>query len=527
MSSSLAAGSLLIAALFQFGVAAAQTVEERLQQLRDPRQEKRREAIMALRTFPGDSRVLDALLRELQDKSSDSRSIAAAALGQLATEPSRTVPALIDALDDPWPLMRASAAGALASFGAAASPALPKLGALLDDPNETVRRHVVLALAGFAAGSPEAQRMIETRTRDSAPYVRNTAVTALGRLGPQSTRYLPLFVSALDDGSEQVRNAAIDGILQLGSAAASALPALVAASRTASLSTAFNLKRALQVLVRTNSEETISLLVAALKDSGNPLPGRVFAAETLGEMGPKAASALPDLEKASAEGPEKLRSAAEDAILLLTRDRLESSPEGLARAIRLLADPSPFRRNLGETALVHAGPKAVPLLIESIRQESGDTARIAAIEALSRLSASGSALTLLCDLAAGGGSIGLRTAALSALGRMIVPRSQVARIVGTLAKAMEDPNLRLPAIEAMGSLDEQGAGGVPAIVQALTQALDSNPRGDAVIRQCLSALARIGPPAQLALPLVLPLLRDPRLGGAAMGHDLSLWDDAD
>ena len=383
----------------------------------------------------------------------------------------------------------------------AALPALPKLAALLADPDMMLRHAVVQALGGFAGQSPEAVRLIETRLEDDSPYVRNAAVTALGGLGSSSQQHLAQFISALSDASEQVRSAAVRAIGGLGVAGGPALPALLKASRTSQSESLFFLKPVIAQLGREEPARVVPLLVAAMNDEANSVSGRVFAAETLGWVGPRAASALPELQKTSTDGPDQLRRAARDAVLAVIPDTLESSPEGLSRAIQMLADDNRSVRDRGAVALTHAGSKAVPLLLETLRKDTRDRVRIATIHTLSGIcQAASSATPVIQQIAKNDGAMELRNAAIYALGYMsdCLPASQTAPVVETLTGALGTASLRLAAIESLGHMHGRGAAAIPAIREILERALSSQPRDDRTVLPCLAALGAIGPPAQTA-----------------------------
>ncbi len=385
-----------------------------------------------------------------------------------------------------------------------------------------LRHAVVQALGGFAGQSPEAVRLIETRLEDDSPYVRNAAVTALGGLGSSSQQHLAQFISALSDASEQVRSAAVRAIGGLGVAGGPALPALLKASRTSQSESLFFLKPVIAQLGREEPARVVPLLVAAMNDEANSVSGRVFAAETLGWVGPRAASALPELQKTSTDGPDQLRRAARDAVLAVIPDTLESSPEGLSRAIQMLADDNRSVRDRGAVALTHAGSKAVPLLLETLRKDTRDRVRIATIHTLSGIcQAASSATPVIQQIAKNDGAMELRNAAIYALGYMsdCLPASQTAPVVETLTGALGTASLRLAAIESLGHMHGRGAAAIPAIREILERALSSQPRDDRTVLPCLAALGAIGPPAQTAAAQVLPLLGDPdpAMRGAALG----------
>jgi HEAT repeat protein len=485
----------IFAALSGLGVASAQTVEDYLKQMHDLDEDKRYAAIIVLKTYPPTEAVVTALLEALNDKATGPRFAAAFVLGQLRADPPRVVPALIRALDDAT--NRSTAAAALGNFGEDAAPALSKLASLMTDPDETVRRNAIEGLGGFAAGSAAAQELIVGRLQDPAPYVRNKAISALSYLGASSRNYLPQFITALADPAQQVRTVAAQAIRPFGAAGAPALPALVAASRT-STEALSSLRLAIVEISMKQAVSPVPLLIEALNDAANSLNGRAFAAATLGDMGLQGQVAIPDLLKASKESPEFVRNAAADALAKLNPETTAQTGD-LSRLIAMLASDDERSQDRAKSTLKKAGADAIPLLLDVIRKDMRDKVRAAAVQTLGEIhDPENTAVSVLTDLIANADSTEVQKAVINALGHLDPGMPAIEAIT----RALRNLKARQTALWALGNL--RAASAVPAIKETLEQALKSG--DEETILSSLKALGQIGPPAQMAVSLTIPLL---------------------
>ncbi len=154
------------------------------------------------------------------------------------------------------------------------------------------------------AGMTESPSGLDAHIRD-LPHpdyqVRWKALEALAKLGPQAEPAVPALITRLEDDYDRFR--AISVLGAIGPAAAPAVPALL--HRLAyTLSVEDKLYRdesteAIGIIetvakIGPAAKATIPLLRQALKDKVSAI--RYFAAHALGEMGPEAIVAIPDLE---------------------------------------------------------------------------------------------------------------------------------------------------------------------------------------------------------------------------------------
>jgi HEAT repeat protein len=496
--------------------ASGQSLDDCLKQIHDADPHKRLAAVETLRTLPPDESAVAALVEALHDKNDDVRARSAFVLGQFRENATRVVPALLDMLNDPNPVIRSRVADDLGKFGKEAAPAVPRLGALLTDPDAYVRVSAIRSLGALAATSGQAQEMIVRQLADTRVDIRCAALSALSELGESSKEYLPQFIAAMEDPNDTVREAAAGAIGKLGPAGAPALPALMAASRKAESGPFSSISAAIAAVSRKQPEVTVPLLIEALNDSGNTRMGRVVAAQALGGIGAPARSALPDLEKASREGPDWLRKPAGDALVRVSPDLDVSSREGLSKAIAMLAGEDPASQERARNALANAGAAAVPALLELLRTAPSESVQLRAVRALKGIAFTGggcqcaeAALPVLTELAAGASSTEVQREAAGALGYFdTLSTSGAGPVVEALTKALANPGARDEAFWSLGQLGEKSASAVPAIQAILERSLKSDPVDGKTMGASLSALGQIGPAAQSAAPLVIPLLSD-------------------
>ncbi|SFG99543.1 HEAT repeat [Halopelagius inordinatus] len=215
-----------------------------------------REAISVVR-WDDDERAVPGLLRRLTDDDPDVRQEAAGAFAELGARAEhfqdgaelseatreRVVEALIRRLDDPVSAVRSWAMEALgaqahpnavgplcaaygeeselrwnavAALGRIGDPrAIPTVVAALDDDDPSVRRRACRASARLettAATSP----LCDRATTDPSADVRREAIDALGRLGEADARVVTAMESVLGDAPTPLRRAAVTALGRLG-----------------------------------------------------------------------------------------------------------------------------------------------------------------------------------------------------------------------------------------------------------------------------------------------------------------------
>ncbi|HEY3742535.1 MAG TPA: DUF2961 domain-containing protein [Bryobacteraceae bacterium] len=159
---------------------------------------------------------------------------------------------------------RAYLVRAIGSFGKDATPAMADLSKALGDSDIEVRAAAAWALAQMGEGAAPALKGLEHALADPNARVRSTAAVALRAMGTKAGGASEGLMKALDDPMPYVRAAAADALGNIGAAA----PRPVIDTLTRHLQT---------------PNETIYVLRSV--------------SSALGNIGPNAASALPELDK--------------------------------------------------------------------------------------------------------------------------------------------------------------------------------------------------------------------------------------
>ena len=288
------------------------------------------------------------------------------------------------------------------------------------------------------------------RWRTNQGDVRACAARVLGRYGPIASDAVPALIVALEDGS--TRGAAVNALVRIGPEARAAIPALeelTGSTDTGLASLAVNaLGRigpearaaipALEELTGSTDTGLASLARFALMKidpKGHPIEEsekvpaftavladedfRMEAAAALGEIGPDARAATPQLLKLLEDRSGEVRAAAARAL-----GRIKPDAEQL---LKLLEDRSGEVRAAAARALGRIKPAAedvVPILIDSLRYRG---ASLAIAQALERIDPEAN---------------GLRKLVTEDLNTFQQSPDKVLR---TLLKKLKDPELRLAA----------------------------------------------------------------------------------
>jgi HEAT repeat protein len=206
-----------------------------------------------------------------------------AAGGALIRLGADSVGALRGALEVPD--TRNAAMEILAELDAASLPAIDEMVAGLSDADPRYRSSAAMAIAAIGAEAKGAVAPLEQLLGDdSAPAeARLTAAYALGRIGPAAAAAEPLLRRLADSDDEMMATVCIWAALKIKPEDATLFDAAIP-----------KLRRALQ------REQELARLEAAI---------------ALGEIGPRAATALPMLELLAEEDPSRtVRAAAEEAV---------------------------------------------------------------------------------------------------------------------------------------------------------------------------------------------------------------------
>jgi HEAT repeat protein len=183
------------------------------------------------------------------------------------------------------PETRNAAMELLAEIGADAQPALDAMVAGLSDEDPGYRSNAAMAIAALGPMAKGAVPALEKMLGDeaAAPESRYTAAYALGSIGPEAVAAEPLLRKLAESEDELMATVGVWAALKIKPDDATLFDAAIP-----------KLRHALQ-----REQELV----------------RLEAAVALGEIGPRAATALPMLEMLAEEDPSKtVRAAAEEAV---------------------------------------------------------------------------------------------------------------------------------------------------------------------------------------------------------------------
>jgi HEAT repeat protein len=183
------------------------------------------------------------------------------------------------------PASRNAAMELLAEIGAEAAPAMDSIIAGLSDDDPVYRSNAAMAVAALGAEAKAAVPALEKIVGDeaAAPETRYASAYALGRIGPDAASAEPLLRKLAESGDDMVATVGVWAALKIKPDDA------------------------------TLFDVAIPKLRQALRQDRELV--RLEAAVALGEIGPRAVTALPMLEMLAEEDPSRtVRAAAEEAV---------------------------------------------------------------------------------------------------------------------------------------------------------------------------------------------------------------------
>ncbi len=303
-------------------------------------------------------RGLPALAQALGDKEFEVKLAAIAALGELGPVARGTAGNLLDlAKDEDFFLLEPFIGAALSNLG---ESVVPELAKAVVDPAANRRRAAAYALGSMGVTAAPAVPALAQALKSDDPATRRLAARALGKIGKDARAGLPELERLFADGDPFVRMEA-------------ALAAWSISGQTQSVSVLVKALGDESANVRDSACQTLASMKAAARPAVEPLTNllqdkdlRIQAIITLGEIGPAADKALPELKKLSMDKDGETQLSSAFAIWQITREAKEALPiieKGLASskndrlAIRLLG-------NMGVSA-----QSVLPTLVELYRQE--------------------------------------------------------------------------------------------------------------------------------------------------------------
>lgn len=442
----------------------------------------------------------EAIGPSLKDESVGVRRAAIGVLASIeANKIKDAVPQISEALKDKDPTNRGQALAILNKLGADAKKAAPALAEILKDKDPALRTAVLgvfKKMGADAAPATFALLNLVGEEKDLLPEVGKM----LDLFGPAA---LPGYIKALESENPFVKQIAAENIAKLGPGGREAAAALGITLRDK------------EKAVRTASAEALEKIgkgvVQTLRDSlKDPDPAaRAQAIETLGELGPKAKAALPDLKTALSDkdGIVRLQAA-------LALKKTGDAKDALTDLIKLLDDPDNRVRRIVAASLEEVGPDAkpaVPGLTRMLRSRDRGARQQAAntLKAIGmRARAAVPELTnLLMD-----SDPDVRTSGIQALGKIGPDARDAVPALIVLFKDKED-TVRNASATAIGDI---GPTSIPVLAEALRYP-DKDVRHYAAI-----ALVNMGPKAKDALPMLAVAIKEDKEADVRKAVALSL-----
>jgi HEAT repeat protein len=202
----------------------------------------------------------------------------------------------IKALDSPDAETRHQAVHALGAMGPEGAEAVPALARILrEDADYQDRGEAALALLKIAPASKAAVPELAQALEDKEPIVRMNSALALFRLGTESRPAVPALIKAMGEDDNDTNVATFTFTIRM------------MAARAVGRATA-------------GTADGVPALSAALEGSHSE-PMTLAVARALGEVGPEARPAVPQLRKLLQDNSKDVRQAAEEAL-----QRIEVAP---------------------------------------------------------------------------------------------------------------------------------------------------------------------------------------------------------
>lgn len=450
--------------------------------------------------------ITDLVARLVSAADSRDRVVVIDEIGAIGQNALPALDALVKSLADDEPRVRWHAARAIGLIGEDARSALPSLVALLDDADPIVVTQAAAALsvireddnratipaADAAAYKSAVEPLVKTAVH-SDPRARRAAMRALTRFTGSFAELAPLLTRQLADADPSVVLAAMHTLADMDD---DAVPFLVEAVKDPK-----SRYWAEVALAEIGPEAAAAVEPLAKLAAEGEIEDRLQAILTLASIGEGAKAAVPTLVQAIESGDASLRLPAAFAL------GQTKAKEGDACLEKLTAAEDPLLAALASWARARINPTdetIVAAAVDRLRKQlaSADPeARSGAVSGLSDLAAGLPAglreelaedfLGLLADDESKVG-----TAAGAALIRLGAPA------VGKLREKIEDPSLRLAALEILSAI---GPAAKPALADLVKTLGDPDPqiRGDAAV-----AIAAIGAEAAEAVPALRKLLED-------------------
>ncbi len=266
------------------------------------------------RVHPNDMKLKRAALTQivarLKDQDPFVRTAAARALASLPPSPEIAGPIFEKAMADGDETTTQYMLDALASLG---PQAVPRLIAALKYQSLRAQTAYILGQIGppAAAATPELAKLVS----DPDPNVDIEAAHALAKIGPAAKAAVPALIDSIKRPESKCSHAAVFALGMIGPGAAAAEPVLLELIESQDTSLSMLAAWAMVKIRGVTPETAAKVVPELLVGLDSPLvKTRQAAAESLGELGPLAKSAVERLERATKDDDEGVRSAAAKAL---------------------------------------------------------------------------------------------------------------------------------------------------------------------------------------------------------------------
>jgi HEAT repeat protein len=280
--------------------------------------EEQKKAAVAIAAFgPDATPAVPKLVEMLDDRSEWYRQLVGATLCELGTAAKSATPVLVRSLKDKTARSPGVTIAILGSIGADPKEVLPVLIPALEDRQQ--RDIALRVICSFGPAAKEALPALRRAIRDEQAHDDEQKAASLILIEPLAgigADAVPLLMEFLQEKSAGFQSYSADALAKIGPAAKPALPALVKLLKSDDSEVRRDVAIALWKIDK--NTEGVPALAALLKE-----PARYLAepaAMVLGQMGPAARPALPELREALMHPNEGVRDAVLKAISKIDRD---------------------------------------------------------------------------------------------------------------------------------------------------------------------------------------------------------------
>ncbi len=528
--------------LGHLGSPAKQAIPQLVKLLDDPSELVRVRAAWALASIESEhTKALDkALPKLLQAFSSQDEELQAEAVEALQEIGGPAVPALNNILaSENQPRQKALAADALAGIGAAAQPAVSNLKKLLQSKNQLLAYRAARALASIGPGAREATEQLIAALQSESPLVRVHAARALGEIQAKDPKCIEGLIALVGDSEDFVQREAIDSLMEIKPDPKKVFPPLMRALKDSSPEVRSHAIHALSEIGKLDVDQ----LITALGDEET----RYSSCVLLGELGPEAAKAVPELAQAATQSESyatriealialaKIGEAAKSALpkILKSLDdkginesaSLKSgvqiatcfalgslgqpTDEVIEKLEQFLSVEDPFLRRVAAWALAKLTPeneqrvdRALKLLAEGLVDDDPRVRSVSA-QGFSKLDQVDPRRKLMAfQKVIEGGDLDKVVKAMDAIRSVRDLSPEV--LLPVLTEGLGQEETRQGALVVLAEFGEQAAVAVPQLVDLLKTSDEDSAQAGA-----LFALGNIGPKSAPAVPTATKILGDP------------------